>query len=191
MKTNGLYKRPNSPYWYARFEMDGIKYRESTKTTSIPKANRRRDEMINVVISARGTESGFVEKSWEGFCQDALEAKRSWLRQFCWSMNKRNREGFNVSHRIDKQGLYALARSTNGRCAVTGIKFRFDGHKLSEGPYAMSIDRIKPGKPYSLKNCRFVLRAVNYAMHNWGEEAFLDITRATVGMMLLTNGIEM
>lgn len=45
-----------------------------------------------------------------------------------------------------------------GRCAATGLEFRYDGQR---GPFAVSLDRIVPRYGYTQKNCRFVLLGYN------------------------------
>lgn len=63
---------------------------------------------------------------------------------------------------------------------LSGLVFRETqfGSGRARRPYAPSLDRIDAEQPYSLKNCRLVLQAVNFALNAWGDEVFLDVAGA-------------
>jgi hypothetical protein len=72
-------------------------------------------------------------------------------------------------------------RSQEARCAISGIPFDL-GFNLSKdfsrNPFAPSLDRIDGKKGYVQGNVRVVLAAVNYAINEWGTDAYLQICRA-------------
>jgi hypothetical protein len=76
--------------------------------------------------------------------------------------------------------LRALWKECGGRCMLTGLPFKETqlGTGQARKPYALSLDRIDAEQPYTLKNCRLVLQAVNFALNVWGDEVFLEIAAA-------------
>jgi hypothetical protein len=69
-----------------------------------------------------------------------------------------------------------------GSCRLTGKPFRETqvGAGKAKRPYAPSLDRIDPMKPYTRENCRLVLQAVNFALNSWGDEVFEEIALTAV-----------
>ena len=178
--TANLYKRKDSPHWWMRAHVDGRAIRVSLKTHDLEEAAKRRDALINR-YHADSIDVG--RSDWRKRCLLARDTGGSWLRALCNAANHRNKKfGWRP---VTLQTVYRLAVKSRGRCAVTGIPFAWDGESSARGAYAISIDRIKPGKPYSAKNCRMVLRSVNLAMHVWGEQAFWDIACKAVGRRLM------
>jgi hypothetical protein len=57
-----------------------------------------------------------------------------------------------------------------GRCAVSGLEVSFErvGAGQAQRPFAPSLDRIDPTKPYSRENVRVVAQVANFAMNAWG-----------------------
>jgi hypothetical protein len=100
--------------------------------------------------------------------------------------NRRNRR-MGSKRVIGVSALRELAVRSAGRCAVTGISFRWDGEKPERGAFAISLDRIMPGMPYTARNCRLVLRAVNYAMNAWGQDVFWQVAENAVGQRLISS----
>jgi hypothetical protein len=47
-------------------------------------------------------------------------------------------------------------------------------------PFAPSLDRIDSNQPYSRRNCRLVLQAVNFALNAWGDDVFLAIAEDAI-----------
>ena len=45
---------------------------------------------------------------------------------------------------------------------------------------APSLDRIDSNQPYSRRNCRLVLQAVNFALNAWGDDVFLAIAEGAI-----------
>ena len=62
-----------------------------------------------------------------------------------------------------------------GRCMLTNLPFRETqvGAGKARRPYAPSLDRIDSSKPYTRRNCRLVLQAVNFALNAFGDDVFL------------------
>ena len=80
---------------------------------------------------------------------------------------------------------YAKAKiEENGECCeISGIKFVPDydpDRRFSHNPYGLSIDRIEREKGYVQGNVRFVITAVNFAINQWGLDAYLRICQETV-----------
>jgi len=72
--------------------------------------------------------------------------------------------------------LLAMVRQFGGRCSISGIPYSFGKPEgVKRRPWIPSVDRIKPGGPYTLENCRLVCSAVNTAMNEWGTDALYRI----------------
>lgn len=70
-----------------------------------------------------------------------------------------------------------------GCCEVSGVAYVPDydpERRFSHNPYGFSIDRIEPTLGYVEGNVRFVITAVNFAINQWGMDAYLRIAQATV-----------
>lgn len=68
-------------------------------------------------------------------------------------------------------------RIERGTCELSGVPFdlkRADGL----GPLCPSVDRIKARGPYTKKNCRLILRCLNVALGEHGDDFMLRIFRA-------------
>lgn len=178
--TENLYRRADSPHWFVRFGVNGREVRLSTRTADLGEACRRRDQLV-----ARHQADGFelYRSDWRKRCRLARVTGGSWLRIMCAKACERNKgRGWKP---ISLASVYRLALKSRGRCAVTGIPFAWTADKAAPGPYAISLDRITPRRPYSPKNCRMVLRAVNLAMSAWGSEVFWEIAGHAIGRRLL------
>jgi hypothetical protein len=103
----------------------------------------------------------------------------SWARLLVARANQKNGS---VSHLFTEDDLIALWSDCGGKCAVTRLEFSFDlvGSGLVKRAYAPSLDRIRAGAPYTRKNCRLVMVAVNFAMNTWGQDVYLTLARAAV-----------
>lgn len=179
--NQGLYQRANSPYWHMRCGVNGREIRLSLKTDDLSEARKRRDRILE---KAQVDGLDIRRSEWNLRCKNALTDSQSWLCRLWASANARNkRKGINRS--ISLSSVYRLAVKSGGRCAVTGIKFKWNGLAPERGPYAISLDRVRSSKPYSTHNCRMVLCAVNVAMNAWGAEIFWEIARHAVGRDLL------
>jgi hypothetical protein len=175
--NSNLYKHNGSPYWWVRCQIDGREIRSSLKTKDVAEARRRRD----LYLAKHHVESLDVARvDWKRRCSAAMDDSQSWLRALWSSANRRNRK-MGVAAQIGIRSVYVLAIKSRGRCAVTGIPFDWAGR----GAFSISLDRIVPGKPYSARNCRMVIRAVNLAMNVWGEAVFWEIAKRAVGRELL------
>ena len=78
--------------------------------------------------------------------------------------------------------LIALWKDAGGRCMLTGLPFRETpvGTGKARRPYAPSLDRIDAKLPYSRRNCRLVLQAVNFALNAFGDDVFLAISEGAI-----------
>jgi hypothetical protein len=81
-----------------------------------------------------------------------------------------------------KDQLRALWDTCGGRCMLTGLPFKEThiGTGRARKPHAPSLDRIDAEQPYTQENCRLVLQAVNFALNAWGDEVFVEVTKAAV-----------
>jgi hypothetical protein len=61
-----------------------------------------------------------------------------------------------------------------GRCELTNLPFSKD----VSSPFGASVDRVKAGGDYTKDNCRVVIRAINTALSNWGEEVLKVVSQA-------------
>lgn len=182
--AKGLYQRPGSPYWNARFQVNGSEVRVSLKTKDLGEAKRRREDLVSKA-SKDGLE--LRRSDWAERCRAAANNSQSWLRRHWGSANARNRRR-GITRSVSINFVYLVALRSGGRCAVTGIPFQWDGDRPLKGAYAISLDRIDSSKPYSSRNCRMVLQAVNVAMNAWGSDVFWDVARHAVGRQLQGDG---
>ena len=99
-----------------------------------------------------------------------------WARDLVSRANRFNK-GRGLSFSMEE--LITLWERCRGRCSVTGGEFSNEkvGQGLVKRAFAPSIDRIDPGQPYTLENCRLVMVAVNFAMNTWGEDTFLRLAK--------------
>lgn len=134
------------------------------------------------------------EKDWRSRSGEKLRKAR-------WIRSPQAKE-YSRRHRAEKRAAYLIAecrrrcarrgvpfdldvqqiqaRIDVGRCEVTG--YALDVSPLTERyqhrPNSPSLDRINPKKGYVMSNVRVVCLAVNTALGNWGEAAFLPILKA-------------
>lgn len=74
-------------------------------------------------------------------------------------------------------------RATKGRCALTGILFDESNVKsFSRRPWVPSLDRIDHSKGYTRENTRLICVAMNFALNQWGEEAFVQVATGFLEM---------
>jgi hypothetical protein len=59
-----------------------------------------------------------------------------------------------------------------GVCELSGLPFdkATPAHFSTRRPNAPSVDRIKPGGPYTQENCRVILWSLNRALGNYGDD---------------------
>jgi len=84
---------------------------------------------------------------------------------------------------FEEGDLRALWKAGHGRCMLTGLPFKETavGTGKARRPFAPSLDRIETNQPYSQRNCRLVLQAVNFALNAFGDDVFLAIAEGAIG----------
>jgi hypothetical protein len=83
--------------------------------------------------------------------------------------NARNRK-MGSSAIFTPDDLLFLWNKCGGKCAVSGLEFSFArvGTGQAQRPFAPSLDRLDPSKPYTRGNVRIVVQVANFAMNAWG-----------------------
>jgi hypothetical protein len=92
-----------------------------------------------------------------------------WARDAVNAANSRNKKmGF--FEELTLSDLICLWNACKGKCSVSGLDFSFVrlGNGKAQRPFAPSLDRIDPAKPYTRNNVRIVLQVANFAMNAWG-----------------------
>ena len=105
----------------------------------------------------------------------------SWARSMIGKANNQNAKRFPGTEPFTTEDLMDLWRQCDGKCAMSGLAY--SGERIGSGkarrPYFPSLDRIDPEQPYTRRNCRLVLQAVNFGLNAFGDEVYLRIARAT------------
>ena len=106
-----------------------------------------------------------------------------WARVQIYSARRKNIVRWNAEP-FEEADLVAIWKDAGGRCMLTGLPFRETvvGTGKARRPYAPSLDRIDAGLPYSRRNCRLVLQAVNFALNAFGDDVFLAISEGAVSI---------
>ncbi len=81
---------------------------------------------------------------------------------------------------IDYDYVWGLYEAQGGVCAVTSVEFDFSDPKGSTRKDAVSIDQIVAGQGYVEGNVRLVTSAVNRAIGEFGDQAFLSMCEAAI-----------
>jgi hypothetical protein len=72
-----------------------------------------------------------------------------------------------------------LAARAHGHCEVSGIPFSFADHPPAlKRPWVPSLDRIDSSMGYTFDNLRLVCTAVNFSLHQWGDDVLETVCRA-------------
>lgn len=92
-----------------------------------------------------------------------------WARDAVNGANSRNKK-MGYSEEFTLGDLTFLWNKCEGKCAVSGLEFFFAkiGDGQAQRPFAPSLDRIDPAKPYTRENVRVVVQVANFAMNAWG-----------------------
>lgn len=84
---------------------------------------------------------------------------------------------------LDKEFLSDLFEKQSNKCALTGISFEYEvtnsGYRHRR-PFAPSLDRINCQNGYTKDNVRIVCIIVNFALCEFGDEAFNKMCKAYV-----------
>lgn len=164
----GLYKKPDSPYWWMSYTIEGKRFRVSTKCKDFESAKRFLERQLMEIRMVQ------FEKDWARTVDTAANNPASWLGGMLNSARSRAKRT-NRSFDLTLGKLRELALRSNGRCMVTGI--RFTPPRGKRDPFAPSLDRIDSSLGYEYDNCRMVCVAVNLAMSNWGEDVLMLIAK--------------
>ena len=83
---------------------------------------------------------------------------------------------------FDLDREFIATKLAAGVCEFTGLAFEreWSGENYRARPFAPSLDRIVPALGYVKSNVRMVCFAVNMALSDWGDEAFVKIAQAVV-----------
>jgi hypothetical protein len=76
---------------------------------------------------------------------------------------------------IDARTIDELLVDQKWRCAISGVALTRPA--TVRDPFGPSLDRIIPSLGYTRGNVRVICNMVNFAMSNWGEEAFYTLVR--------------
>ena len=172
-KTHHLKKRGG--IWHVNFMRGGNRVRFSTRTKDIEEAMQIRDELL-------ARESGPVYQAWEDLVNSDMRNPKSWIRKMIWNVRSRSKK---FGPRAQRDHIYRIALRSNGRCELTGVKFRFENETASNAaPFRPSIDRIDSSKPYSYENCRLVIFAANAALRDWGDDVFHEMCTSYVANLI-------
>lgn len=86
-----------------------------------------------------------------------------------------------IPFELEVSEVYGMMRSTDFRCAVSGIPF---SKTMLPGrwrdPWAPSLDRIENRHGYVASNVRVVCLIANTAMNQWGYDALLRLANGVV-----------
>ena len=95
--------------------------------------------------------------------------------------NARHRaEKKQIAFDIDAQFLMKLYWKQEGKCALTGLPFRFEWEGSRVNPYRPSVDRVTQSQGYVEDNVRLVLTAANLMRREWPDEVFFVVCRAAL-----------
>lgn len=101
-------------------------------------------------------------------CADAYNKGKTWENYFrkLLQNNKVNRQALTVKQ------LISLYKRQKGKCALSGVELtKITGKGVV--PSNCSIDRIKPGGKYSIRNIRLVCTCVNSFRGNLTDKEFI------------------
>lgn len=132
----------------------------------------------------------FIKERNQGYsreCKDC-EKERKKIKRATQEINDRDRllSGCktralknNIPFDLTKEQLIELFEKQNGKCALSNLEMQ-TVIKAGKNPFNVSIDRIKPGRAYSLSNIRLVCNSINTMRSNLSDEEFLSFCKAVV-----------
>lgn len=88
-----------------------------------------------------------------------------------------------IPFELTRAYLLDLLEAGGGRCALSGKAFDplYDPTaRHAHNPYGISIDRIEGPIGYVPGNVRLILTALNFAINQWGLDAYLDIAETVL-----------
>ena len=163
-----LYLILRDGFYHVYGTWEGKPIRKSCRTKDLAKAKLHLEDMRRECLSG-----------W----RSAYDADTDW-RVIAGIIHKRHRSSATereIPFDLKVCDVYGLMKSTDFRCAVSGISF---SKQVTEGgwrdPWAPSIDRIENRQGYFLDNIRVVSLAANTAMNAWGYDTLLRLARGVV-----------
>lgn len=84
---------------------------------------------------------------------------------------------------LTKDYIMARIAAAEGRCELSGLPFKpqFDVYgEFAHNPYGVSIDRIVPALGYVEGNVRLILTSLNFAINQWGLDAYLHVAKCVL-----------
>lgn len=157
--------------WTISRSFNGVQVRQSTGCSDLGNALKVYREV------ERKHQSPTLDGWWAA---EILKGRESggWLRGILARAKRRG-----LACTLSLQEVIALAEVSGGRCTVSGIKF---SDRLVNGrrPFLASLNRIDCKVGYTFANCRFVCILVNFAMSDFGEDAFRIVARHMVAAEL-------
>ena len=132
---------------------------------------------------------GFNKDRYQKHREAYLQRRDDWSRSVRGRLSdllsaSRGRSGRNgLDHTLTLDWLMDQYERQNGRCALTGIEFRFERNadgKRHFTPFGPSLDRIDPKRGYTPDNVRLVCVIVNLSLNDFGEEVFRTMCEAYV-----------
>lgn len=86
-----------------------------------------------------------------------------------------------IPHTIDSHDIERLLVDQDWRCAISGLPLDAPRNGTKKRtPFGPSLDRIRPALGYVPGNLRILCNVVNFAINEWGEEAFYRVARAMI-----------
>jgi len=112
----------------------------------------------------------------------AQDATPLWVR-LIHRQSRKNAKVRGIYFSITQEELNKMVNAQMNKCAVTGISFDMTPtEKGIRRPWYPSLDRVSNEDGYTVKNCRLVCVAVNYAMNTWGEGVLRIIAKSMLGI---------
>ena len=166
-------------FWHINYCRNGHRVRLSTQTKDILEARKIRDQMLAL-------EAGANDPAWKEVVDADMRDPKSWIRVMISNVRTRSKK---FGPRAQREHIYRIALRSNGRCELTGMKFRFENETESRAaPFKPSIDRIDSSQPYSYENCRLITFAANAALRDWGDLVFHEMCVAYARNLLQDPG---
>jgi hypothetical protein len=174
--SNNLRQREG--IWYMDMRVGGRRVRKSTNTTDheIAKQFVKRYE-----ATFRGK---MLDRDWVEQVERQAATSGSWVKRMYHRIGRRTERSGRVAE-LSYSEMVGLLLASNGRCAVSGIRFDWLKPEHSRcAPFSPTIDRVDSRLGYVAGNCRVVCLSVNIGMREWGEAVMTKIGLAMLAKKL-------